>query len=194
MDSGVYGIHNKVNNKWYVGATKNIANRWNEHIGFLKNNKHSNENLQMDYNLFGPEAVDLEVLKECEIKKLDFYEKYYIKILNSTTDGNGYNETTGGKKGTKFSKRSKGKLSESLKKNINFCEHSANQLRNIAKKSKDPWNKGKKIKKKKTNDSTPKIKPGMTEDIISGMSYKEFIEKYNVSYGTFYNIKKFLIK
>lgn len=47
---GVYMIHHLETDKVYVGSTKDLYSRESKHRGMLKNNKHSNKNLQEEYN------------------------------------------------------------------------------------------------------------------------------------------------
>ena len=53
INSGIYLIINKVNGKWYVGSSKNLNRRWNEHSKKLNNNCHYNNHLQYAWNNYG---------------------------------------------------------------------------------------------------------------------------------------------
>lgn len=48
--AGVYVIVNAKNKKCYVGSSKNISNRINQHISQLKNNKSPVDEMQKDFN------------------------------------------------------------------------------------------------------------------------------------------------
>ena len=50
MDSGVYKITNIVNNKVYIGSSKELKNRITKHLWLLKNNRHDNIYLQKSYD------------------------------------------------------------------------------------------------------------------------------------------------
>ena len=50
---GVYKIVNTVNGKIYIGSSKNIDRRWNEHIRVLELNAHNNQHLQNAWNKYG---------------------------------------------------------------------------------------------------------------------------------------------
>ena len=52
MSGCVYKIQNVKNGKLYVGQTKNFKQRVSEHKYCLKNNIHSNPDLQQDYNIY----------------------------------------------------------------------------------------------------------------------------------------------
>ena len=44
--TGIYMIRCKINNKIYIGRSKNIKDRWKQHKKELRNNKHCNKNIQ----------------------------------------------------------------------------------------------------------------------------------------------------
>lgn len=75
--SGIYSLVNKVNGKRYVGQATNIQSRLGQHKSSLKNNNHTNIEMQNDYNLFGSEAFDSpEILEYCTEDKLNQQEIY----------------------------------------------------------------------------------------------------------------------
>lgn len=92
----IYKIVNKINNKIYVGQTKNFQKRKREHFRLLRNNIHSNPHLQRSYNKYGCENFDFKLLKKCSKKNLNFFEGDYIKKLNLTNPQKGYNILKGG--------------------------------------------------------------------------------------------------
>jgi group I intron endonuclease len=67
MTSGIYKIENKVNNRFYIGSSVNIENRWGEHISQLRKNKHANYHLQKDWNQFGEKCFIFSVMKKIRI-------------------------------------------------------------------------------------------------------------------------------
>ncbi len=95
--SGIYGLRNKLTNKWYVGQSRNIHRRWNRYY----KNPHCEQQAKL-YNAlckYGYENFDKIVLEECIPDKtiLDAREKYWISHYNSFNDG--YNLTLGGGSG-----------------------------------------------------------------------------------------------
>ena len=42
MEKYIYKITNTINNKHYIGQSKNYKDRWKEHIRRLNKNKHEN--------------------------------------------------------------------------------------------------------------------------------------------------------
>lgn len=93
---GIYKITNKINNKCYIGQSKNISKRWKNHknSAYNPNEKSYNYPLYRAFRKYGLENFSFEILEECSIKDLNQKEKYYINKFNSFF--NGYNLTLGG--------------------------------------------------------------------------------------------------
>ena len=125
----VYGIWNKVSNKWYVGATSRWRIRRGQHKKSLQQNKHHSIKLQRAWNKYGEGAFHFLILEETDNTKL--VEEAWIKRLNSYQ--NGYNCTPNGVggagqskcsgnfgpshlRGTKLSLSHRKKISEGVKK------------------------------------------------------------------------------
>ena len=94
MSSGIYGIHNLINDKWYVGQAVNIRARWNAHKSMLLRNERESIHLLRAWKKYGADAFEWVILEECDPDQLDEREIYWIKEKNSYT--NGYNRTLGG--------------------------------------------------------------------------------------------------
>jgi group I intron endonuclease len=75
---GLYSITNKLNNKFYIGSSKNIAERFKKHLVELKNNNHPNKYLQNAVNKDGIHNFKFEVIKELPIDQLLIIEQQYI--------------------------------------------------------------------------------------------------------------------
>ena len=93
--TGIYAIHNVVNDKYYIGQAQDINDRWIKHRSRLKNNNHENKHLQNAYNKYGKESFEYFVVEECNMEELDEKEIMYIQQYNSYD--NGYNQDLGGK-------------------------------------------------------------------------------------------------
>lgn len=86
-NSGVYVIKNNMNQKCYVGSTKNIRQRLSTHKSMLMNGTHHNVRLQEDYNKYGIEAFTFDVLIECPEDEARKQEAHFIHIFNCERDG-----------------------------------------------------------------------------------------------------------
>ena len=60
----IYQILNKQNGKVYIGQTIRGELRWKDHLSSLRGQRHENKKLQQDFNLFGEEAFEWEILFE----------------------------------------------------------------------------------------------------------------------------------
>jgi len=79
---GIYKIINKVNDKFYVGSSRNVRKRFNEHRSELRNNKHRNPHLQHAWNKYGQtqfEFVMEEPLTEsqCLLREQEYLDRWY---------------------------------------------------------------------------------------------------------------------
>lgn len=111
--SGIYGINNTINNKWYVGRTINkIIKRIRVHKSKLKRDIHENEHLQNAWNKYGEESFEFKVLINCNEDKIIFAEQYWIDKLDAYN--NGYNKVPDAKH-VEFSKEHREKISNSQK-------------------------------------------------------------------------------
>lgn len=78
---GIYKITNLINNKIYIGSSKNLTRRLKNHFSSLKRNKHGNSHLQFSYNKYGLEYFNSEIIEECDLNILIQREQYYIDLL-----------------------------------------------------------------------------------------------------------------
>lgn len=76
--SGVYAIVNTVNNKRYVGSSKSVDSRFNEHRRKLRRGDHTNKKLQRAWNKYGEDKFEFVVIEECCIDNLLTREQAYI--------------------------------------------------------------------------------------------------------------------
>ena len=109
----IYKIINLLNNKVYIGQTnRNLEQRWKEH------KQESNDNNIYLYNSmrkYGIENFKIEELLKCYSQEdLDFFEDYYIVVLNTMNTERGYNCKRGGSHG-KLSEEIRIKISKTLK-------------------------------------------------------------------------------
>lgn len=92
--TGIYAIHNIINDKYYIGQAKDIHLRWIQHRSRLKCQTHENLHLQAAYNKYGKENFEYLVVEECEEVQLNDKEIRYIEEYDSYY--NGYNQDKGG--------------------------------------------------------------------------------------------------
>jgi group I intron endonuclease len=89
--SGIYIIRNNINNKIYVGSSKNLKNRLNEHKRKLRKNYHRNYHLQQSFNKYGEDNFTFEIIEECELNQLLQREVFWINYYQSFNRDKGYN-------------------------------------------------------------------------------------------------------
>lgn len=82
LGSGVYKITNTINNKIYIGSSKQLYRRKVTHFSKLTNTTCSCSKLQLDINEYGKDKFTFNILEHCEPKQLLEREHYYINQLN----------------------------------------------------------------------------------------------------------------
>ena len=92
MQSGIYCI--ECNGVKYVGQAKDIVERFKQHLGGLKNNKHFNPYMQRLWNKYS-DRFSFSVVEHCSPEELNDKEVYWIDKLN-TLSPNGMNLVQGG--------------------------------------------------------------------------------------------------
>lgn len=80
---GIYLIRCLINNKIYIGSTKqSFRARFSNHRKFLKNGKLSNKLLQSDYNLYGKDNFQFEIIEICKsIEDIETLENSHVLKL-----------------------------------------------------------------------------------------------------------------
>ena len=126
--SGIYRIKNKVNNKSYVGSSVNMIRRFSKHRSNLNKDQHENNYLQKEWNKFGKDNFEFEmlciikenkreILKELLLQK----EEEIIELLKSNRTENGYNLQVV-KKEKKEKRNNKG-ITESFRKQLSKSQN-----------------------------------------------------------------------
>ena len=97
IKSGIYKITNTENNKVYIGESLDIHRRWDEHKYDLLHNKHCNYLLQNDFNKYGIDMFNFEIIQEyktdgviptkCQLLMLEYkyirkFEKENYQLYN----------------------------------------------------------------------------------------------------------------
>lgn len=94
--TGIYCIENIINGKKYIGLSRNIEQRWNEHRSKLRRGKHINIYLQRAWNKYGEDAFRFYIVEICDANILSEREEYYIAKERTLSHEFGYNLTNGG--------------------------------------------------------------------------------------------------
>ncbi|MHA1342378.1 MAG: GIY-YIG nuclease family protein [Promethearchaeota archaeon] len=87
LNSGIYQILNKINNKIYIGSAVDLKQRKNSHFNTLDKNKHWNKYLQRSYNKYGKENFKFQILLYCNKKEKE--NKQGVSILNILSNSRG---------------------------------------------------------------------------------------------------------
>jgi len=162
MKSGIYGIRNSVNGKWYVGQTIDLNNRKSVHFASLHGRYHHNDHLQSAFLKYGKECFEFYILEEAPITELDIKENEYISVFKSDQRDHGYNIERGGNnhrvcsdetrqklsianKGRRHSLESKKKIGDAHRgaKSVNYGKHPSPETLKKMSESMRGKNKGK---------------------------------------------------
>lgn len=90
---GIYKITNNINQHCYIGQSRNIQKRWNNHkiAAYNENDRGYNYPLYKAIRKYGLKNFSFEIIEECPIEELNNKEYYYIQLLSPS-----YNQTEGG--------------------------------------------------------------------------------------------------
>lgn len=93
--SGIYKITNLLNNKIYIGQSKDIYARYNQHHKYeYKNESRADFHLYQAFKKYGLDSFSIEVVELCPLDELNDKEIYWIEYYDSFKQG--YNMTAGG--------------------------------------------------------------------------------------------------
>lgn len=181
--TGIYGIKNKITDEIYVGFTNmNFGDRKDCHFSLLRQNKHHNENLQRSFNQYKEDSFEFIVIEDIVSDNINvFYEKerYYIKYFSES--GKSFNVQTGGPgfSGARLSKQNIAKLSKINKINMTGTK--------LSKSTTDKMSETRKKNQNRMggdNHSTI-LKPNEVYDIklrlMSGEGCRSLSERYDVT-------------
>ena len=201
IERGIYCIKNTVNNKVYIGSSKDIIRRTFQHFRDLKKGTHINKNLQRDFNIYGIRNFIFHILEEVDnqddlldtefwwINNIDEKELYNIatskrnrhdsisqhkRILSEQTK----NRMSIAKKGKPLSEQHKKAMSESRKgKTYPQRQKPKKPKKNIKKKSVKQINK-------ETNEII-KVYPSITDaSKETGIQHSSISNACNGKYTT----------
>ena len=204
----IYKITNLINNKIYIGQSKDVNRRWREHCLNSVSNNNENRYLYSSMRKYGINNFKIEII-EGPIENYNEREKYWISFYNSNKKECGYNMTEGGEnppitKGdncslTKYSDELILKLQKELNSTNNSfekiglkygvsCEYLS--LINLGKIRKDE-NKNYPLRPspniRKDREIVEKI---IYELLFSVSSIESIAKKFNIDSDTIYKINK----
>ncbi len=117
-ESGIYKITNLINGHAYIGQSKNIYIRQNQHHRYeYKNESRQNFKLYQAFKKYGLDNFEIEVIELCPVEQLNEREIYWISYQD--TFKHGYNMTEGGQNVSPnlFSNETKEKRRKTQEKN-----------------------------------------------------------------------------
>ena len=82
--SGVYKITNIITGDFYIGSSIDVKHRWRDHKRPSMRKKHPNNQLYKDFQKYGLENFDFQVLVEVAPDKLKETEQQFIETLKPT--------------------------------------------------------------------------------------------------------------
>lgn len=80
-NSGIYKITNTANDKFYIGSSKYLQKRWEQHIKHLLTGKHHSQYLQRSWTKHGSSIFKFSIILYCEPFDLLRYEQFFITKL-----------------------------------------------------------------------------------------------------------------
>ena len=89
---GIYAIRNSINGKMYIGQSRDIMHRWEQHV--YHRCAITASEIDKAINEFGLQNFDFIILDLCEPEELDMKEDYYIRYYKTCSEG--YNQILGG--------------------------------------------------------------------------------------------------
>ena len=93
MKSGIYKITNTINGKFYIGSSKDIEGRWENHKLHLRGGYHGNPKLQNAWCKYGERQFVFEIIEETDPSQKLLFERenHYILLLKPYEREIGYN-------------------------------------------------------------------------------------------------------
>ena len=110
--AGIYAIIHIASNRLYVGSSKDIERRWQQHRYRLNKNMHHSRYLQHMWTKYGEASFAFTLLEFCQLEHLLKREQYWIDYLKPVFNTL---QIAGSPLGYKASDSSRQKMSESRK-------------------------------------------------------------------------------
>lgn len=91
MNIGIYKIICKETGKVYVGQSRQLDQRFRNHMSDLKRGKHGNLYMKRAYEKYGKDAFEFVIIEHCEVEKLEERERFWINFYDSCNEEKGFN-------------------------------------------------------------------------------------------------------
>ncbi len=88
---GVYAIVHRETGRRYIGSSKHIERRWDEHTRTLSRGTHHSPFLQHTWAKYGPEAFDFVVVEVCATSELRTREQIWLDWARAADGIHGFN-------------------------------------------------------------------------------------------------------
>lgn len=152
MKSGIYCILNTVNGRLYIGSSKSLRRRKQQHWSKLRGGTHTSPHLQYAWNAHGEAAFVFLVLEYCAVEDCYEREDWWVALTRANQKEKGYNVglvAASPMRGRPRSEAAKAKTSVALmgrKKGPFTAAHKAKL--SAARQGRAPWNKGQPMSEK----------------------------------------------
>lgn len=175
---GIYKITNNINNKVYIGQTRQrFCKRFWHHSWKLRNNNHDNQYLQNAWNHYGEDNFTFSIVEVLnDVEKLNIFEKKYISELKSIDKC--YNMQDGGQTYKGFTRTEEHRKSIGEKNRLNMLgrKHSEETKKKMSESRKgNQYNK----KKFKISDKNAMLAKEM---LMNGIKPSSVAKDLNVPY------------
>lgn len=77
---GIYEIKNKLTGKSYIGSSKQIQKRWEQHLQALEKGSHHSVLLQRAWTKYGKDCFEFTIKEECTKEQLLEREQHYLNF------------------------------------------------------------------------------------------------------------------
>lgn len=181
MSSGIYCILCTANGKRYVGQSRNVQRRLQDHLSNLRHGKHYNAHLQAAVQKYGIESFETFVLERCEEGMLDIRERAWISYYHCTNPEFGFNRESGGNAQKQISEETRARIGEARRKRQISDETRARVSKTMRQKWATPETRAKMLKNHHGRPHTPEARAKMSEALRQRYANPEARAKLSAS-------------
>lgn len=110
---GTYMISNSITGRKYIGSSCNVEYRMHAHLSALRGNRHSNKDMQDDFNRYGEKSFSFVPVFERNSGEFRTNKEYFLMDIFRTHDPKyGYNHMDKGGTGTHLNRDTKRSVHE----------------------------------------------------------------------------------